>query len=348
MIRFLHAADLHCSVRESEYGLAVLDELLQLAVSRSVDALILAGDTFDSAPDFRDMREAVRARLSAERSFSVLAVAGNHERLRASSTSGTGIDFGADHYADSQMARVDAAGAEFVLVPFADPELQRGFPDLGEPGDRPRIAVCHGSWLPASGFPQESEDSVLDPALFQAMGCRYVALGHIHLKQHFTRPLAVYPGSARVWREGESGPRGAVEVVIPDSGEPQVTEHVLRRAGQYRVLDVPVGSEPNPDLLQGIQPADWICIRPVGLADSDAEVTALVQRYHEFLAPHTRRVSEDRSRALVFAELREHPVTARFLAELEQVAGDHEPEVVERARSAGLAGIAAQLGRRGQ
>ena len=348
MIRLLHAADLHCSVRESEYCLGVLDELLQLAEARSVDALILAGDTFDSAPDFREMRESVRARLSAERSFSVLAVAGNHERLRADAASHVGIDFGADHFADSEPVRIRTGGAEFLLVPFESPELQRGFPNLGGPGSLPRIAVCHGSWLPASGFPNESQDSVLDPALFRALGCSYVALGHIHLRQQFADPLAVYPGSARVWREGESGPRVAVEVEIPDGGAVRLTEHVLKRAGEFRVLNVPTGSEPNRTLLQDVGPADWVVVRPLGLADSDGEVTDLIARYRALLSPHVRKTGEDRSGTLVFSALRDHPVILRFLAELERTAEGQDPAVVERARAAGIAGIAAQLGRRSQ
>lgn len=343
-MRLLHAADLHISVRDAEYSLSVLDELLELARSRAADVLILAGDTFDSAPDLREMREPVRARLAGDRSFRVVAVAGNHESLRDDGTGSRALDFGADHYASRETLVVNEAGAEFVLVPFADPDLQRGFPGLAEAGALPRIAVCHGSWLPASGFPNEAEDSVLDPALFSAIGCSYVALGHIHLKQQFADPLAVYPGSARVWREGELGPRTAVEADISESGKVVTREHSLVSAGEFRVLEVDPSESPGSDAPAALGPADWVMIRPVGLAESDAEVSSAIDAWKTVLSSRVRRLSEDRSAVLVYSDLRDHPVTERFLAELERAARHHDSALVARARAVGLAAIAGQRG----
>jgi hypothetical protein len=51
MPRILHAANLHISVSEKEYSLAVLDEIVATAVNTKADALVFAGDLFDSFSD---------------------------------------------------------------------------------------------------------------------------------------------------------------------------------------------------------------------------------------------------------------------------------------------------------
>ena len=80
MTQIIHCADLHLSMTDREYGLAVLDEILDLA--RGADALIMAGDLFDSFQDLESLRADFRKRMGTLPGHcKPIVIAGNHERL---------------------------------------------------------------------------------------------------------------------------------------------------------------------------------------------------------------------------------------------------------------------------
>ena len=114
----------------------------------------------------------------------------------------------------------------------------------------------------------------LTPDLFQRAGADYAALGHIHsartIRLRSTSPDAPvqtsalvlsYPGSARVCRRGETGPRSANMIEVGENI--RETQLVLKSAGQYReiLLDVGLdGAIPNIEHLS----REWVRVRPGG------------------------------------------------------------------------------------
>ena len=83
-MRFLLAADLHISAGERDYSLAVLDEITGICGSEKRDALLLAGDVFDSWADIEVLRGPFRdAAEKLHPSCTVYYLPGNHEELRA-------------------------------------------------------------------------------------------------------------------------------------------------------------------------------------------------------------------------------------------------------------------------
>lgn len=87
-MRFLHTADWHVGKllrgrsRADEHR-AVLDEIAEIAADRKVDAVLVAGDLFDTAAPSPESEQIVyEALLQLARGREVVAIAGNHDHPR--------------------------------------------------------------------------------------------------------------------------------------------------------------------------------------------------------------------------------------------------------------------------
>src|SRR3954471_17608578 len=91
MPRILHAADLHLSDAEREYGLAVFAELIETARRERVDYLLFCGDLFNSFADAEKLRGDFR-RILGSPPFEFLYLPGNHEELHRGGSGGGGLE----------------------------------------------------------------------------------------------------------------------------------------------------------------------------------------------------------------------------------------------------------------
>ena len=353
MIRILHCADLHLSLDERAYGLAVLDELADIAAREHVGIWLLAGDVFDSYADLEGLRAAFRERMQrcAERA-TVLMIPGNHEVLGSAAPPLDRLDLGVPFRLVRPFELLHLAGLEILIVPWgadtAD-HLSWSVPAKNAPL---RLALAHGTvaGLGLSGPDEESEDSAIDPDLFGHLAVDYAALGHIHAGRIARCGGAeiAYPGSARVWRRGEHGPRRALLLDVDPGGRTIAHRWIeLSTAGQYRVHTQPLELDGScPDFSPQTAswgPHDWVELRLTGLVEDEGVVAELERGLHARFAQRLRRFEVAREDILVLDGIASQPIARKFLQlwNARRPVDEGAVEVWLAARDAGLRRIKA-------
>jgi DNA repair exonuclease SbcCD nuclease subunit len=355
--RILHFADLHLvnTTEFRDYSLAVFRETLAIARSEAVDLLIGAGDLFDSRRDFEAMLSEVDSLLeSSLPGVPLLLVPGNHEELLRSqgplkalpSTKNVRIarelPLGLHHF-DS---------CEVVTVPFQTDYA--GFDEWELPPKKSglRVVVAHGSVLGSVPGPESAEerDGVLDGEIFSRLRADYIALGHIHQGgelSHEGVPL-VYPGSSRVWRQGEVGPRRVAILELSDTIH--YSFRTIESAGQVRRLGVVLDSSAEErvrEAAEGWGPQDWAHLIYQGLVPDGDYPEKVAASHTAFLKDRVRRVSIDPTALLVVPDAQDSQLVQRFLEEWEELRstyqGTENQEAWEEARLIGLERIARAL-----
>ena len=238
-IRFVHAADLHLdspfvgikaaapdNVASALHGatFAAYENIIKLCIDERVDALLIAGDVYDSAD--RSLRAQLkfvdglnRLNDAGIRSF---VCHGNHDPL------------------DGWEARLDFPpscirfGAEFEAVPVFEHEPIRAvvhgisYPtrDVYE-NLVPRLGTVDPNTF-SIGLMHANVDGNADHAPYAPCsladlvfsGISYWALGHVHTRQVRSdpSPIVVYPGNSQGRHPNETGARGVYLVEVDDGG----------------------------------------------------------------------------------------------------------------------------------
>ena len=238
-IRFVHAADLHLdspfvgikAVAPDNVASALHDatfaayeNIIDLCIDESVDALLVAGDVYDSAD------RSLRAQLKFVDGLNRLDDAGirsfvchgNHDPL------------------DGWEARLDYPpgctrfGAEFEAVPVFEHEPQRAVvhgisyptrdvydnlvPRLGTVDPNTfSIGLMHAN---VEGNADHAAYALCSLADLVFSGISYWALGHVHTRQVLSdrSPTVVYPGNSQGRHPNEPGARGVYLVDVDDNG----------------------------------------------------------------------------------------------------------------------------------
>ena len=333
MIKIVHTADLHLSARPevAEYGLAVFDEIIQVARDEAADFLLISGDLFDTFADAEALRATVRERLDGLESCEVLYLPGNHEELRAGRGELHAFDWGRTqllHTRPVSLLRRQRGGltVEFIAIPHA--ESYDGYRDWDLPARTAdlRIALAHGilAGQVYAGPDDEQGGAALDPDLFARNQVDYAALGHVHGHRVLASADTVhaYPGSARVWRAGESGAHGVYILEARGQGSlERPVFRVLKTAGQYRRVVLPLGldgSAPDPDtLLRDADRADWIEVETTGIVENETLVVELEERIRAAYQDRVRLL-QFRRNVEVLPDIAAHPVARRFLENWER------------------------------
>ena len=354
MIKLLHCADLHLSAARDERGycLSVLDEIVAAAVREGAGYLLFAGDTFNSFGDAEALRDEFRSRIEPLRGrCEPVLVSGNHEDLGRNGRRLASFDLGIEpecvvESSGGPFTLLRRDGVEFLALPHrADYRDYTGWnvPEKKEPF---RVAAAHGI-VAGMSYTWEDEETdaraaVMDADLFQRYLVDYAALGHIH---SFRRVRAggtelLYPGSARVWRKNEMGPRRAALVTLDEAIHLSPLE--LKAAGQYRPLDVFVSFDGTPAELpseaEDWGPADYAYLKFSGLVENEREALDSVRKLISEMEERVRRVAHE-TELSVLEGVSGHPVAKKFLQLLEErkpVKDGEEYPVWKRAREMGL------------
>jgi exonuclease SbcD len=272
--RFIHSADLHLNspfkrVREvGEANLAVADilqnstfnaydNLIQLCIDREVNALLVAGDVFDSAD--RSLKAQIRFVKGLERlreaNIQAFICHGNHDPLN-----GWG--------AELQMPKnVVQFKKDAKAVPF-DPEdrsspvvcgisyptrevkdsLLHKFPEPEH--NRFTIGLLHANVGARTEHAAYAPCSVED--LVQT-GYSYWALGHVHTRGILhENPHVVYSGNTQGRQPNEVGPRGVYVVDVDERDEVKM-EFVPVDVVRWQPVDVQIdGIEDDNELFTQI------------------------------------------------------------------------------------------------
>ncbi len=253
-LRIIHVSDLHLGKKMSmvpieEDQREVLSFIADLAERESADAVLIAGDIYDSTTPANESYNLLSGFLTdlADRGVKVYAVAGNHD-------SADKISYGSDlfrrcgvHIVGSYAGTLemetlvgkDGTKVDVYMLPFVRPAAVRnchpdarietytdavrtalGTADLSGPNRKVLIAhqyvTCGGGKLARA----DSESFVggmdnVDVSLFD--GFDYVALGHIHMKQWVGRETVRYCGTPLKYSKSEAD--GGKTVTVVDIGE---------------------------------------------------------------------------------------------------------------------------------
>jgi DNA repair exonuclease SbcCD nuclease subunit len=342
----LLCADLHLKETEKDYCFSVLSEIIFLCEKEKCEVLLFAGDVFDSRPDAEALRGAFRDsldRLSA--GVRVFFLPGNHEELRSAGMPALdSLDFGRARLLSRKPFSLEVLdnSVELLALPFQ--KDYSGYRQWGAPPKSKalRILLSHGTvpGIAYTGPDREDDSGVLVPDIFAPVGADIAALGHLHgySLSASGETCVAYPGSARVWREGEAEPR-RVLVFSTEEAPPRPRPLTLVSAGEYRVVPVyaaPDGTLRGPDEkeMAGWKAADWICLSLSGVVEDEVSVMAALKEMKAGLEKKFRRVTSTENLS-VLQGISAHPLARQFLEKWEKDA--------ERYKDSGGAYILARL-----
>lgn len=243
MSRLLHVADVHLDAPFGGFGREsgarrreVLDafrRLPELAREHDVDAVLVAGDLFDSPRPAETAVIAVRetARRIVEAGVALFAVPGNHDAIALAptlyeealpgATLFSAPRFGAPAAVPTADPPVHVYGVAYDAAEEGDP--LGTFERLEAPGLH--VVLLHGA---VPGAPHWDAGSALRLPVdrLAALGVDYIALGDHHRHRpprEFGGDLAAcYAGSFAATDLTEDGPRGAVLVELSEGASPAV------------------------------------------------------------------------------------------------------------------------------
>lgn len=250
----------------------VLDQIVELARSERVDAVLVSGDLYDRAvppPDAVRLLDDVLSRLVLDLKIPVVAIAGNHDspdRLSFASGLLSRQSFHLYGWPSRDALPVvleDRWGTvHFHAVPYAEPPVVRQWLQAGDdvtdhdlamraclepvwlkhPAGQRSVLLAHA--FVAGGL--ESSDSerrlgwvggagTVEPGCFE--GFDYVALGHLHRPQHVGRREIQYSGSPLKYSFGEADHRKGVNLVeLHENGSCNIESVALRPRRDVRVV----------------------------------------------------------------------------------------------------------------
>jgi DNA repair exonuclease SbcCD nuclease subunit len=241
MVTLLHAADLHLGLEfgqlreEDRLKLArarldVVDQILSLADQYSVDAVLFAGDIFDSPDPGEDWWRALADKFRARRTWtrSVVLLPGNHDPLTPGSV------FSRDHEFRSALPEwvkvVDSDSFELPLgetaVVLSRPcrsragaeDLALALPMRAAGDSRIRIGLVHGSTF---DLPDHQTNFPIARDAARQRGLDYLAVGDTHGYRVIgseAEPPIVYPGAPEPTKFGESEAGNVVLVTLRRAG----------------------------------------------------------------------------------------------------------------------------------
>jgi DNA repair exonuclease SbcCD nuclease subunit len=257
MFRFIHAADPHLDSPlqglEAHEGAPVdllrgatrraFENLVQLAITEAVDALVIAGDVYDG--DWKDYNTGLFFRSQMVRLFDkripVYLISGNHDAASVISKK-LSLPENVHVFSTRTAESMDVTGHPVVIH-------GRGFPNRAVPEnlvkDYPaaipgkfNLGLLHTS---LTGRPGHDTYAPCSEADLREKGYGYWALGHIHQPEVISEePWIVFAGNGQGRHARETGARGCRLVTVNDS--------LVVESADWHTLDVVRWQELNVDL----------------------------------------------------------------------------------------------------
>jgi DNA repair exonuclease SbcCD nuclease subunit len=351
MSKLIHAADIHLSIDEKEYSLAVLEEITNICNHKNADMLLLAGDVFDSWSDIEPMRASFRNTLEKLPSATkVYYIPGNHEELRVKAGGSlVSFDFGrAKLLSEKPFSLVDIGEAELLALPFQRDYSHYREWQVPQKKKAHRIILAHGTvpGIAYIGLNEEDLDGILDLDLFSTFEADLALMGHLHGETitKKDKTTIAYPGSSRVWREGETGPRQVLLFNITEQGISPPEQIPIKTAGEYRII--PIYADPDGNLkpitrTQGTQ-ADWLSLEVSGVVEDESEVIKTIEKLKSEWQKKYRKITVNTEKLSVLSGISIHPLAIQFLKKWQEEEGqykDADQEAYILARFRGLEAI---------
>lgn len=246
MPKFLCTADLHIGRQssgfEGETALGALGRIVDLAVAEKADALLIAGDLFDSIDAQYQTRAQVAANFERLKSNGIpaIAVSGNHD-WDAMPTfvhvyPGLIDLLGAKDWDLREVAGVAIIGRSFEDM--RSKTLIDSFRVLAE--SRVTVGILHADIDTVSPYNPTPLNSLAN------RGVHAWVLGHRHACRRWDSPLAVYPGSPQALDAGESGIHG-VRWLTVDGAKAACSETIPLSTVRFESISIELGADETID-----------------------------------------------------------------------------------------------------
>ncbi|MCR5348503.1 MAG: exonuclease SbcCD subunit D [Bacilli bacterium] len=274
-MRFLHLADLHLGKKINDYSLKddqrhALLQALDLAKKEKVDAVIVAGDVYDSSLPTAEATEFYDWFLTSFHALGVplLMISGNHdspERLAVGSSLLKAANVHIVTKVEDSLSPITINGVDFYLLPhFRPSEVNRAFGTdarsfesamkevlsrIETQEGKPSVLITHQAILPV-GLTIESSGSetaldvdvngavggseTIDVKLFERF--TYLALGHIHKAQNVGKN-ARYPGALLKYHIKEANAKRSFTVVDIEGTSFSIREFPIQLIRDVVVLE---------------------------------------------------------------------------------------------------------------
>ncbi|AJY71697.1 DNA repair exonuclease [Geobacter sulfurreducens] len=265
-IRFLHTADLHLDSPLRTFGdlarerrrdfLKTFDRIVNLAIKREVDCVLIAGDLFDSTSVGAETVGRVQDAFSrlAGRGVQVVLIPGTHDNIISAESVYSRYQFTGVHIlrepAVDEPLRLDIRGEAVFFYGFAyrsDRSREALESMRRRSGDGIHVGLLHGSLKGNPEWEMRKKDIPFSVADLVALDLDYIALGHYHdaaCLEEGGRVIACYPGSPEGKKFGENGPRYALIVeVAPGNASVERVEVQTRIIREFNV-DASLFAEP--------------------------------------------------------------------------------------------------------
>lgn len=244
--RFLHIADVHFdrsfATKRDKVRAALRDAMeasfagaIDLALSESVDAVLVAGDLFDHTECSYRTERFLRTQIERLNGSNIkfLYATGNHDpgpALRRMAWPEGVLLF--DQSAPRRIG-VEHGGRVAGYVTAAGharsttgANLAAAFPVAERDGSVPEIAMLHATVSGSLGYAGHGKHAPCSQGDLIEKGYDYWALGHIHLRQSvLDEGAAHYPGGPLGLSRRETGEKGALLVSIEPGAPPDVAFH---------------------------------------------------------------------------------------------------------------------------
>jgi len=345
-MKFLHTADLQIGARFVRFGdqaevlrearLTTLKRLLAIGRENAVDAILIAGDLFESNQIANPLVEEVFGILAACPEIPVVILPGNHDPL-----DGPGCIWLRSPFATppphltvcTTRNEIEVAGAAILPVPITqkvstkDPSLPLVESAASVADGKIKIGMTHGA-LAIEGRHQPNDQPIALDAATRA-GLDYLALGHWHKPQAYDGERLAMPGTPEPDDfEQSSGFVSLVEITAPNR-RPTITPiDSATYAWRTVTLDL-LNREPTPEVLAASMvgsdtPPDGTVLRVRLVGPVSAENREhLATRISEATKDYAVVLVEDKtstvlSEPLWKACLQEHPLLAQVVADVQR------------------------------
>ncbi len=227
-MRFLHTADWHIGKKLHGFDLledqkAAFDQILQIAKTEKVDAIVIAGDLYDRsvpAVEAIELFNQMVIEMNLQEKLPILAISGNHDSSTRLETGGPWFvqsDFYLHTRLEQAFQPIEMGDTQFFLLPYFEPISARLYFENEEirtieqamkevvkkmtmhfDPEKAHVLVSH--FFVAGSEKTDSETKLmvggLDTVPLATLDVfDYVALGHLHGKNALQSETARYSGS---------------------------------------------------------------------------------------------------------------------------------------------------------
>jgi DNA repair exonuclease SbcCD nuclease subunit len=357
MIKILHTSDLHFKREDLNYCKAVWREILAIGNANQVNAVLVAGDVFDSYAEMESCRDSF-LEIASESKLAIYAIAGNHEYLSIGKQSLDTFDLTKIEWKFKpgfQQIEIKSKDWELFVIPYNQDYVD--YRNWKIPNkDKPRVVMAHGlvpEAISYTGPDSELGSHILELDMLARFQADCIALGHIHRRMDIPiQNLPIfYPGSPRVWRKGEDGVRSVNLIEFDDSGNMQVKPIAIQSAGEYRefIINVqPDGNLPNFNPMdEGAGSQDFIFVIVKGVAENESILKNHIERKNTEWSKQFRKVEIDDSSVKYLEGISSQMIVKKFLEKWEEKIGtastDSQKTILLKARQIGLEEIVSKL-----